>query len=132
MIRLFVAVNASIAVTRRIADEVAKRKNALKESLRVAWVPAANLHVTLKFLGSAQEESIEAISQQLSRVAAKHAPFELRARGLGAFPSLEKPRVLWVGAEGGDAIMKLQKDVDAAMVELGFPKEEQAFHPHFT
>jgi 2'-5' RNA ligase len=132
MIRLFLAVNAQVAVTRRIAEEVAKLKPAVRESMRVAWVPPANLHVTLMFLGSAHEEILEGIEGRLAKVAARHAPFQMKARGLGAFPSAEKPRVLWFGVDGGEALLKLQKDVEGAMVELGFAKDQHAYHPHIT
>jgi len=132
MIRLFLAVNAQVAVTRRIAEEVAKLKSQVRESMRVVWVPPANLHVTLMFLGSAQEEIIEGIEGRLAKVAARHAPFQMKARGLGAFPSAEKPRVLWFGVDGGEALLKLQRDVEGAMVELGFAKDQHAYHPHIT
>ncbi len=64
-IRAFLALNFSIAVTRRIAEEIERRKAALKDA-RVAWVPAANLHVTLKFLGSTAVEVVEAIGARLA------------------------------------------------------------------
>jgi 2'-5' RNA ligase len=97
----------------------------------VAWVPAANLHVTLKFIGSIPEELVEGIALRLQRVAAKLPPFEARARGFGAFPSLTHPKVLWVGVEG-EPLVKLQRAVEDAMAELGIEKEERAFHPHLT
>jgi RNA 2',3'-cyclic 3'-phosphodiesterase len=132
MIRLFVAASFSVPVTRRLADEVEKRKAPVGQSLKVAWVPPANFHLTLKFLGSAPEESVEAIAGRLARVAARHQPFELKARGLGAFPNAEQPSVLWIGADGGEALLKLQKDIEGALVALGFPVEDRAYHPHVT
>jgi 2'-5' RNA ligase len=132
-IRAFLALVFSVGVTRRLADEVAGRKGRVADAgLRVAWVPAANLHLTLKFLGSVPEESLEAIAAAVGRVAARHAPFEARARGLGAFPSAAHPRILWAGVDGGEALKRLQADVEGALAELGFAKEERAFHPHVT
>jgi 2'-5' RNA ligase len=132
MPRIFLALNFSVAVTRRIAEEVERRKQPLVEAgFRVAWVPAANLHLTIKFLGSIREEAIEGVVGALNRVAPRHQPFEARAQGLGAFPSLHKPSVLWLGVES-PSLPPLQCEVEGAMVELGFDKEERTFHPHIT
>jgi 2'-5' RNA ligase len=132
MARIFLALNFSVAVTRRIAEEIERRKPALADAgFRVAWVPAANLHVTVKFLGSVREEAIEGVIGALHKVAPRHQPLEARAQGLGVFPSLLRPSVLWLGVEG-PSLAPLQHDVEGAMVELGFEKEERAFHPHVT
>jgi 2'-5' RNA ligase len=133
MPRIFLALNFSVAVTRKLAEEVERRKAAMAGAgFRVAWVPAANLHLTLEFLGSVGEELVEGVAGACRRVAARHAPFEARAIGLGAFPSVQKPSILWVGVEPSPALSALQREAEAAMVELGFDKEERAYHPHVT
>jgi len=133
MPRMFLALSFSVAVTRKIAEEVERHKAPMADAgFRVAWVPAANLHLTLKFLGSIGEELVEGVTGACRRVAARHQPIEARAVGLGAFPSLQKPNVLWVGVEAPQALAALQRDVEGAMVELGFEKEERAYHPHVT
>jgi 2'-5' RNA ligase len=133
MPRIFLALNFSVAVTRKIAEEVERRKAAIAGAgFRVAWVPAANLHLTLRFLGSIGDELVEGVTGACKRVAARHAPIEARAGGLGAFPSLQKPNVLWVGVEAPPALGALQREVEAAMVELGLPREERPYHPHLT
>lgn len=132
-IRAFLALNFSVAVTRRIAEEVERRRERVQAaSLRVAWVPAANLHLTLKFLGTVPEESLEAVSNALRRRLAEHAPLEVSARGLGAFPSLDRPRVLWAGVEGGEPLARLAAEVEAQTVGLGFDPEDRPFHAHVT
>lgn len=133
MTRIFLALNFSVAITRRIAEEIERRKQPLADAgFRVAWVPAANLHLTLKFLGSIREEAIEAIIGSLHRLAPRHQPIiDGRGVGLGAFPSLERPTVLWMGVESS-SLLALQRDVEGAMVELGFDKEERPYHPHVT
>ncbi|MDB4967640.1 MAG: 2-5 ligase [Myxococcales bacterium] len=133
MPRIFLALNFSVAVTRKIAEEVERLKPAMHEAgYRVAWVPAANLHLTLRFIGSIGEELVEGVTGACGRVAARHQPIEARAVGVGAFPSLTKPNVLWAGVQAPQALSALQREIEAAMVELGFEKEERAFHPHVT
>ena len=132
-IRSFVAVNFPVPVVRRIADEVgAMKQRVVDAGCQVAWVPTANLHLTLKFLGMIEAASVEAIIGRLGRELAGRAPFEIEARGLGAFPNLEQPRVLWAGVTPSPKLAALQKDVDEWMADLGFPREERAFHPHLT
>jgi len=131
-IRCFVALNYSVAVTRRIAEEVERHKPTVGAGHKVVWVPPANLHVTLQFLGSIADDLVDGVATRLKPVGARHAPFSLKAHGFGAFPSAEKPRVLWVGADGGEALVKLQRDVEAAMHGLGLPKDDRPFHPHVT
>jgi 2'-5' RNA ligase len=133
MARIFVALNFSVAVTRKIADEIERRKATLADAgFRVAWVPPANLHLTVRFLGSMPEELVEGLTGACKRVAARHTPIEARVAGLGAFPALTQPRVLWVGVDGKSELFALQRDVEAAMVDLGFDKEAQPYHPHVT
>jgi 2'-5' RNA ligase len=133
MPRIFLALNFSVAVTRKIAEEVERKKGPMAEAgFKVAWVPAANLHLTLRFLGSIDEELVEGVVGACKKVAAQHGPIEARAVGLGAFPSLERPSVLWVGVDAPPALSALQEAVEAAMVELGFDKEQRAYHPHVT
>jgi RNA 2',3'-cyclic 3'-phosphodiesterase len=132
MPRIFLALNFSLSVTRKIAEEVERKKPAMTEAgFRVAWVPAANLHLTVKFLGSIREEAIEGVVGGLNRIAPRHQPFEARAQALGAFPSPAKPSVLWVGVDS-PSLAAFHKDVEGAMLELGFEKEERVFHPHVT
>jgi 2'-5' RNA ligase len=133
MPRIFLALNFSVAVTRKIAEEVERLKPRMQEAgYRVAWVPAANLHLTLRFIGSIGEELVEGVTGTCRKVAARHPVIEARAVGVGAFPSVEKPSVLWVGVDASAPLSALQREVEAAMVELGFDKEERAYHPHVT
>ena len=61
------------------------------------------------------------------------APFHLEISGLGAFPSLKQPRVVWVGVGGAlDKLSELQRNIDSALAALGFVREERPFVPHLT
>src|SRR6478609_1632580 len=130
-IRTFIGLNLSVAATRRVAEEVEKARPAVGD-LKVAWVPPANYHVTLFFCGSIEEELIDAITERLRKRVAGFAPFAVKAGGFGVFPSHEKPRVLWVGVDGGQPLVDLQAAVEEVMVGLGLPKEDRKFHPHLT
>src|SRR5215468_8405265 len=132
--RLFLAVNLGVATTRRIADAVAKMRAAAdRRDLRVGWVPPANLHVTLKFLGWSSADVVEAVRDRLLVAMAGMKGFELQARGAGGFPSDGSARVLWVGLhDPSGALAPLADRVDGQMAELGYPRETRSFHPHIT
>jgi 2'-5' RNA ligase len=133
MPRIFLALSFSVAVTRKIAEEIERKKQPLLDAgFRVAWVPAANLHLTLRFVGSVGEELVEGIAGACRKVAARHAPIEARAVGLGAFPDPQRPSVLWVGVSAPPSLTALQAELETAMVDLGCEPEARSYHPHVT
>lgn len=97
----------------------------------VAWTRPEHLHLTLKFLGDVAVECIPALGERLRTVAAATAPFTLRVAGVGAFPSLARPRVLWVGA-AAPALVALPDGVEDACRAEGFAPEARALRPHVT
>jgi 2'-5' RNA ligase len=144
MIRAFVAVESDEAL--RLA--LGRRQEQIGEQLtrelrdrdiRVQWVRPESIHVTLKFLGDVPEQSIDHLARTLSETAPAHEPFVLEVGGLGVFPDLRAPRVLWAGltdppgeAGGKDRIMNLASSIEAALDRLGFPPEGRPFNPHVT
>ncbi len=99
----------------------------------VAWVAPDNVHLTLKFLGGVEAARLDAVAGALAGAVAGCRPFDLTVRGLGAFPTPARPRVLWAGADEGAALAAtLARRVDDALVALGFPAESRAFSAHVT
>ena len=94
------------------------------------WVRPESLHITLKFIGEQKPEQAEAITRKLQAV--KSGPFEISISGYGFFPTVRAPRVFWIGIQAGPELVKLARDIDAAMAEFGIPREERAFSPHLT
>jgi 2'-5' RNA ligase len=122
----------------RLPDDVRDRLAAAIDHLRshaadVAWVAPANLHVTLKFLGQVDEARVPAVIEALRAAAAAHRALDVAVRGLGAFPTPARARVLWAGLAGdGAALGALAEAVDAACGALGFPREPRPFAAHVT
>jgi len=99
----------------------------------VKWVEPNSIHVTLKFLGEISEDSIEELMLAIEESAQGTMPFQLEVRGVGAFPCLDRPRVLWVGVKGElEKIAQIQKRIESNTEQLGFPRESRAFSPHLT
>lgn len=130
LIRCFIAVE----LPREVKLELAELETTLKSrSLAVKWVDSEGIHLTLKFLGEVPEEQIDEITLAMEEATQEVSPFQLRLRGAGAFPNMNRVQVLWVGVEGElDKLLELQKRVDDNTAQLGFPKENRAFSPHLT
>jgi RNA 2',3'-cyclic 3'-phosphodiesterase len=94
------------------------------------WVRPESLHITLKFIGEQTPEQVAAIAQHLRKI--EGAPFEINLAGYGFFPTPTAPRVFWIGIHAGPALADLAKQIDAAVGELGVPREARAFSPHLT
>jgi RNA 2',3'-cyclic 3'-phosphodiesterase len=90
-------------------------------------------HLTLRFLGEISPESVPALEATLRPALAPLAPFDLVVEGIGAFPSAERPRVVWRGVGSGEApLRRLAGAVRDAVRAAGFPDDPVAFTPHVT
>jgi len=133
-IRSFLAVNLPVPLieqVRSLQDQL--RDRARSSEVKVAWVPPPNMHVTVKFLGDIPQESALVIRDQLQPVLEGRGAIQLDVGGLGVFPSIQKPRVLWVGVQStGDALGTLAGEIDSRLEQLGFEPESRPFHAHLT
>lgn len=99
----------------------------------VKWVKPDNIHLTLKFLGHIEKETIEKIKKIMDEIVAGTQPFKIRLSSAGAFPSPGRPRVIWIGIdEGNRACSQLANMIEERVASLGIEKESRAFHPHLT
>lgn len=130
MIRAFIAVGLDDSLRAAIAAAVERLR---PMGSAVAWVPPRNLHVTLRFLGDQSEDRLVEAETALADAAAGSAPMDVTFHGLGAFPGLERPRILWVGLAHGALEMRgLEQRVTDALAARGFAREERPWHPHLT
>ncbi|MBI2358762.1 MAG: RNA 2',3'-cyclic phosphodiesterase, partial [Deltaproteobacteria bacterium] len=128
MIRAFVGVRLDPEVTGKISEAQLQLRSKLPG---VRWVARENLHFTIKFLGSVAEEKIGPIMEALEQPVRAVQRFSVAARGIGVFPGVNRPRVLWVGLQG-EALAGLVSGVERALEPLGFARERRAFQPHLT
>jgi len=97
----------------------------------VRWVRPGGMHLTLKFLGPVLPADLERVHAALRDAVRGRAPLTVATRGLGAFPSWQRPRVIWAGL-AGDGLVELATTVETALVQLGFAAEARGFAPHVT
>jgi 2'-5' RNA ligase len=104
-----------------------------KSGDKVGWVKKENLHLTLKFLGETSIDQLEQLKKRLAENLTGEVTFPFSLSGAGAFPNLNRPRVLWVGVtEGKERLANLAQKMEQATVPLGFAPEERGFSAHLT
>ena len=102
-------------------------------NLDVSWVKPENIHITLRFLGEIPLKKVKAISEIFPDIFKEFRPFEIKLSGLGVFPKIERPNVIWVGIDQGSQEMKgLAESLENALCRLGYPKEHREFKAHLT
>ncbi|HET9251093.1 MAG TPA: RNA 2',3'-cyclic phosphodiesterase [Candidatus Eisenbacteria bacterium] len=99
----------------------------------MSWVKSGNIHVTVRFLGDLGDSGVKRASDGILRTAASLEAPVARLGGLGAFPSLTRPRVLWMGlSEGEEAVRAAGNALVDGLRLAGFGPPEKPFRPHMT
>lgn len=99
----------------------------------IKWVEPDQLHLTVHFLGDVRFADIKPVCDAVREAVAEFDPFDMQLRGIGAFPDLREPRVIWVGIRRGhEELVALQQALDAPLAALGYPSDRTRFRPHVT
>lgn len=131
-LRLFVAM--------RIPEEIKAGFSAAQAELRedlpdakISWAKTDQLHLTLKFLGNVETQRVDALRLSLVSACQGFAPLRLRADGMGAFPNLRDPRVLWIGLNDPERkLHAMQKAIETACSPFTAEKPQERFSGHVT
>jgi len=127
--RLFVGIN----IPKKQRTRIHRAIRVLREGeLPVRWIDPDNFHVTLKFLGEVRRERVDVIAEALEKAAGSTRSFLTSFGGFGAFPTIRRPRVIWLGVEATPELRCMKQDLEWALGDVGFDAETRAFHPHFT
>jgi 2'-5' RNA ligase len=127
VVRVFVAVDIN---DEKIKHYAMKIQDLIRSSgIKATYPNPDQLHITLKFIGEVDESIIPRIIESLSKI--EHPPLTLSFNGVGGFPSLNRPRVIFVDVEEDEGIEKLYWKVERSLSFLG-RREERRFHPHLT
>lgn len=130
--RLFV----SVEISDDLRGALTKIKEDLSHSLTLKeakWVKPENLHLTLKFFGEVPENDLAALEQALVESVKGKKSFLIQVHGMGCFPNLQRPRVLWAGIkEGAQSLEALAKSVEENSVAAGFAPVDKPFSAHLT
>ena len=124
--RTFVAVEVDNKDILRNIMAVQKSTHFKAKSIRIDQI-----HFTLQFLGEIDEEKCEKVKDLLRTIT--FSQFDLSLKGVGGFPNLKNPRVIWIGTDkkGAEKLIEITKEVEMRLARLGFEKDKK-FKPHLT
>ena len=128
--RVFIAIN--------VPEEIQKTIAAVQSELKPAgadarWMLPGQFHFTLKFLGDISPDKVEPAIAAMEKALQGFGPFELALSGLGVFPDMKKPKVVWMGAQDvTQAATRLSAVLDDAFEALGYAREARPFAAHLT
>ena len=108
-------------------------KELKKMALPVRWVKVDNIHLTILFLGSVDEDTISDIEEKVNVVVKGFSAFKTKLNAVGAFPHWKRPRVIWIGLNGDiGRLSNLRNELQEELKALGFIPEKRPFRPHLT
>lgn len=132
LIRAFIAVELS--------DELLQTLGKLQRTINdapgcraVNWVQPEAIHLTFKFLGDVHQDALPHIYAGIEQVSANQPPFVVQVSGLGCFPNMARPRVVWVGLQDEHQELQCMKHaLENEFASSGFTREDRVFQPHLT
>ena len=128
--RTFIAIEIPEIIRKRIADFQEELRGARAS---VSWTKPQNIHVTLKFLGDVEESNLSGIVEAVKETALPNKVFTIEVAGQGGFPSMRRPRVLWVGiGRGSKELKQVAEMLEERLEPLGFESEKRKYTPHLT
>jgi 2'-5' RNA ligase len=130
LLRAFIALEIPAKVQKDIYHATSSLRNGTGSLIR--WVPAENMHLTLKFLGDISPVNVEFLTQMIRTEADSHHSFDIHLTGLGSFPSPKRPRVIYIGIQAPAELEAFQHAVESAARRLGYESEDRSFSPHLT
>lgn len=128
-IRSFIAFDID---NKLILTKIADAQNLLaKTGADLKLVDPKNIHITLRFLGNISSDMVEKIFAEIKAV--QFLPFDVKLHGIGAFPNLHYPRVLWIGiTQGAEQLRNIFNQLEPRLRSLGFAPDSKGFSPHLT
>jgi 2'-5' RNA ligase len=129
-LRVFIAIELPDAVRAQVARLQEKLKEADAD---VKWVEPQLVHLTLKFLGEVDQDKLETLYGGVSEAIGEQSRFPMSLAGIGAFPSMRRVQVVWIGVfSGAEEATGLAERIEASLEKRGFESEKKKFAPHIT
>ena len=126
MIRTFISID--IPVT----DGIAAILDEMKRTDNIRPAPKEQIHLTLKFLGDQDERKVEGLCSSLKDALSGTGPFDVTVEGVGAFPDMKHPKVIWLGVKEPDPLIELAYRADSVVKRMKMKADDKRFSPHIT
>lgn len=129
LIRTFIAVDLPEEVKEGLKEIIEKYRGLNGAN----WIKAEGAHITIKFIGEIGRDVVEGLAFEVENIVKGINPFNVRLEGMGVFPSISKPRVLWVGVRDEKfQLRNLHHMIDEEVRKVGIKREEKNYLPHLT
>jgi 2'-5' RNA ligase len=118
----------------KIREQIGELSRELRKSrLPARWVQEGNIHLTIVFLGSVEENVVKDLKETVGSVVRGFAVFPVKLSGVGVFPNWRKPRVFWIGLDGDmEGLSRLRDELQEALAVFGLREEKRPFRAHLT
>ncbi len=127
--RTFIAIDLPESLKRSLTDLI---ESLMTYRADVRWVKGDNLHVTIKFLGNIEKDMLTSIEEALKDVSARFTPFDISFEGIGCFPNMRRPRIIWIGIRENPVLTHIHSELEERLCGIGFEREKRRFSPHLT
>lgn len=129
------AIRAFIALP--MSEETRTKIEAIQQELKmsssdVKWEAPYKFHITLKFLGKTELQLIQNLADDLTNRFQTFSPFDLKYQSLGCFPSVTRPRIVWISTAPNETLLRIAAETEEACLSYGFAKEARPYHAHIT
>ncbi len=132
-LRTFIAIELSEEIQRGLERVQRKLSRLVGTGLKVRWTRPETIHLTLKFLGDIRREAVSEVDAFMRESVRGITPFELTVEGLGSFPPVGRPRILWVGVAGEvEPLQVLAGRLEEGARQIGAKGEDRRYVPHLT
>ena len=126
----------AISIPEPVRDEIIRVQEELLPLVPrgvARWTRPDQFHLTLRFLGDVPADGVEDLKKSAGAVCRNARPLSLRAEGIGFFPNLRAPRVIWVGInDGAGRLVDLQQQIETAVGPFSPEPGEKNFTGHVT
>lgn len=131
LLRLFIA----LTFTPEDVQKIIKTMDDLQQhfpTTGLRWVQSSNIHLTMKFLGNVEQSRLPELKQSLLSAVEDIPPCLTELGGLGAYPSMAHPQIIYLGLKPDASLDLLFVQLENSLLTIGFPKERNGFSPHVT
>ncbi len=131
--RCFIAVPLPEILSKNIGQYQSSLKKKLSSSdMKISWTRLASIHLTLRFLGEIEADTVSEINRRLSHELPLCPATQIEVKGVGAFPNLQKPRIMWAGLKTNQQLHDLHSLIKEQLSKLPREADDKAFKPHLT
>ncbi len=129
-VRVFIAIEINSEIKDKLSEYLSKLK---RTGADVKWVSTENIHLTMKFIGYIEKEALISLNEIINDAVCGVEPFSISIGNIGAFPNLNKPRVVFACVqEHGNNLLRIYEKLDKEVGLLGIKKESKKYVGHIT